>query len=50
MYLVNLDTLYPPRDAVRLQWAKSTVDQADILSQIIKLEKHKIVEKPNAAY
>ena len=28
-------------------WAKSTVDQADILSQIIK---HKIVEKSNAAY
>ena len=30
--------------------AKSTVDQADILSQIIKLEIHKIVEKSNAAY
>ena len=31
-------------------WAKSTVDQADILSQIIKLEKQGIVEKSNAAY
>ena len=31
-------------------WAKSTIDQADIRSQIIKLEKHKIVEKSNAAY
>ena len=31
-------------------WAKSTVDQADILSQINKLEKHNIVEKSNAAY
>ena len=31
-------------------WSKSTVDQADILSQITKLEKHNIVEKSNAAY
>ena len=31
-------------------WTKSNVDQADILSQITKLEKHKIVEKSNAAY
>ena len=30
--------------------SKSTVDQADILSQIRKLEKHNIVEKSNAAY
>ena len=31
-------------------WAKSTVDQADILSQITRLEKHNIVKKSNAAY
>ena len=31
-------------------WSKSTVDQADILSQSTKLEKHNIVEKSNAAY
>ena len=31
-------------------WSKSTVDQADILSQITKFEKQGIVEKPNAAY
>ena len=31
-------------------WTKSNVDQADILSQIIKLERRKIVEKSNAAY
>ena len=31
-------------------WSKSTVDQADILSQCTKLEKHNINEKSNAAY